>query len=122
MTAWSCGDDIIVGLSYLQYGVHVTPELAARLPERDEGSIKMRLENFQFRATNGERGLAHYAESTKDAHAALLPALLFHCAVNAMIDSGYTPRDMAATFMLPEAQARFFSEYISQRLKITAHL
>jgi len=120
VTGWTHGDDLIVGISYIQYGVNVTPELKAELPDHEDGSIRMRLQNFQYLATQGEEGLSNAAESTKDAYRALLPALLFQGVVNAMIDSGFTPHEMGAQLMLPEAQAGFLSEYISQRLKVAA--
>ena len=39
MTTWSHGDDLIVGVSYNRYGVHVTPELAATSSGRELASI-----------------------------------------------------------------------------------
>jgi hypothetical protein len=93
MTTWSRGDDLIVGISYIQNGVHVTAE-----PEHDEGAIHMRLQNFQWLATQGEEGLSNAAESTKDAYQALIPVLLLNAAVKA---NGFTGYEMAEAMHLP---------------------
>ena len=62
---WSRSDDMIVCMSYLESGVTVTDELRASLPHHKESSIYMRLQNFEYLATDGASGLANAAAQTR---------------------------------------------------------
>jgi hypothetical protein len=65
LNTWAKTDDMIVCLAYLETGVSVTDELRASLPGHDAGSIRMRLQNFEYLATNGARGLSNTAAQTR---------------------------------------------------------
>jgi hypothetical protein len=60
MTTWTKGDDAAVCLSYRDHGVKATPELLAALSHLTSGSISMRLQNVEYLATGGARGLSAY--------------------------------------------------------------
>jgi hypothetical protein len=63
-TSWTWADDIIVGTSYLHNGTTVTDELRAALPGHHAGSIRMRLQNFNYLDTNGASGLSRSRADT----------------------------------------------------------
>lgn len=65
-TSWTRADDLIVCTSYLANGTTVTEELRAALPGHDGGSIRMRLQNFDYLATEGASGLANAAAQTRE--------------------------------------------------------
>jgi hypothetical protein len=65
-TTWAKSDDMIVCRSYLETGVMVTDELCARLPHHASGSIRMRLQNFDYLATGGASGLPNVAAQTRE--------------------------------------------------------
>jgi hypothetical protein len=95
---------MIVGVHYIQHGTNVTEDLLAELPGHadDPGSIRMRLQNFQYLATYGEAGLSEYTKSTEAAYKALLPNILFHEAIKAMTQEGFTGHEMAIHMHLPD--------------------
>ena len=68
MTDWTRADDLIVGVAYNESGLEVTEALMAALPQHEAGSIRMRLQNFQWLATDGQHGLYKVTESTRWAH------------------------------------------------------
>ena len=68
MTDWTRADDLIIGVAYKESGLAVTEPLVAALPQHDAGSIRMRLQNFQWLATGGQHGLYKVTESTRWAH------------------------------------------------------
>ena len=122
MTHWTRGDGLVIGLSYTQHGVTVTPELQAELPQHDAGSIRMRLQNFQYLATNGQEGLSNYAESTKAAYEALIPAAMFHQAVKIMTEQGMTGQDIAELMHLPAEAFRHVITYRDEQFMAAAQL
>ena len=65
-TSWTRAEDLIVCTSYLHNGTTVTDELRAALPGHDAGSIRMRLQNFDYLATDGASGLSHAAAQTRE--------------------------------------------------------
>ena len=65
MTTWTKGDDAAVCLSYREHGVKATPELPAALLHLTPGSIGMRLQNVEYLATGGARGLSGVAAQTR---------------------------------------------------------
>jgi hypothetical protein len=65
-TSWTRANDLIVCTSYLANGTTVTEELHAALPGHDAGSIRMRLQNFDYLATDGASGLANAAAQTRE--------------------------------------------------------
>jgi hypothetical protein len=115
MTAWTYGDDLIVGLSYIQHGTEVTDQIAADLPEHTNAAIEMRLKNFEWLATQGEKGLANYAESTLAAYNALVPALLFRQAVQNMTDAGWTGHEITTAMKLPDQARGTIVQYSEQQ-------
>jgi hypothetical protein len=66
MTTWTKGDDAAVCLSYREHGVKATPELIAALSHLTPGSIGMRLQNVEYLATDGARGLSQVAVQTRE--------------------------------------------------------
>ena len=66
MTSWTKDDDEAVCLSYCAHGVKPTPELLAALPHLTPGSIRMRLQNVEYLATGGARGLSATAAQTRE--------------------------------------------------------
>lgn len=84
MNVWSKGDDAAVCLSYLYHGVKATPELLAALSHLTPGSIRMRLQNVQYLATDGASGLSGVAAQTHEVWAR----------VSALLDAGVTPPTM----------------------------
>jgi hypothetical protein len=68
VTDWTRADDLIIGVAYKESGLDVTDALTAALPDHDAGSIRMRLQNFQWLATGGQQGLYKVTESTRWAH------------------------------------------------------
>lgn len=58
MNTWTKGDDAAVCLSYRDHGVKATPELLAALSHLPPGSVGMRLQNVEYLATGGARGLS----------------------------------------------------------------
>jgi hypothetical protein len=60
------GDDAAVCLSYRDHGVKATPELLAALSHLTPGSIRMRLQNVEYLATGGARGLSAVAAQTRE--------------------------------------------------------
>jgi uncharacterized protein len=84
MNVWSKGDDAAVCLSYLYHGVKATPELLAALSHLTTGSIRMRLQNVQYLATDGASGLSGVAAQTHEVWAR----------VSALLDVGMTPTAM----------------------------
>ncbi len=66
MNVWSKGDDAAVCLSYCYKGVKATPELLAALSHLPSGSIGMRLQNVEYLATGGARGLSGVAAQTRE--------------------------------------------------------
>ena len=66
MTRWTRSDDEAVCLSYRDHGAQVTPELRAALPHLTPGSIRMRLQNVQYVATDGACGLPNTAAQTRE--------------------------------------------------------
>ena len=71
MTSWTKGDDAAVCLSYRDHGVKATPELLAALSHLSPGSIGMRLQNVEYLATGGDRGLSGVAAQTREIWAAI---------------------------------------------------
>jgi hypothetical protein len=69
--SWTKADDTIVGMSYLDHGATVTDALRANLPGHAAGSIRMRLQNFEYLATGGASGLAHASAQTHEVWAAI---------------------------------------------------
>lgn len=65
-TSWTRADDLIVYTSYLNNGTTITDDLRADLPGHDAGSIRMRLQNFHYLATDGTSGLSHVAAQTRE--------------------------------------------------------
>jgi hypothetical protein len=84
MNVWSKGDDAAVCLSYLYHGVKATPELLAALSHLPPGSIRMRLQNVQYLATDGASGLSGVAAQTREVWGP----------VSALLDAGVTPPTM----------------------------
>jgi hypothetical protein len=66
MTTWTKGDDAAVCLSYRHHGVKATPELLAALTHLTPGSIGLRLQNVEYLATDGARGLSQVAAQTRE--------------------------------------------------------
>ena len=66
MTSWTRGDDAAVCLSYRYHGVKATPELLAALSHLTPGSVRMRLQNVEYVATDGARGLSGVATLTRE--------------------------------------------------------
>jgi hypothetical protein len=66
MTTWTKGDDAAVCLSYREHGVKATPGLLAALSHLTPGSIGMRLQNVEYLATDGARGLSQAAAQTRE--------------------------------------------------------
>jgi hypothetical protein len=66
MNSWAKGDDAAVCLSYREHGVKATPELLAALSHLTPGSIGMRLQNVEYLATGGARGLSGVAAQTRE--------------------------------------------------------
>ena len=66
MNTWTKGDDATVCLSYREHGVKPTPELLAALSHLAPGSIGMRLQNVEYLATGGARGLSGVATQTRE--------------------------------------------------------
>ena len=66
MTSWTKGDDAAVCLSYREHGVKATPELLAALSHLTPGSIGMRLQNVEYVATGGARGLSGVSAQTRE--------------------------------------------------------
>jgi hypothetical protein len=66
VTAWTKGDDAAVCLSYRDHGVKATPELIAGLSHLTPGSVGMRLQNVEYLATDGARGLSQVAAQTRE--------------------------------------------------------
>ena len=66
MTTWAKGDDAAVCLSYREHGVKATPALLAALAHLTPGSIGMRLQNVEYLATGGARGLSGVATQTRE--------------------------------------------------------
>ena len=75
MSVWSKGDDAAVCLSYAYHGVKATPELLAALSHLPPGSIRMRLQNVQYLATDGASGLSGVAAQTREVWARVSPLL-----------------------------------------------
>jgi hypothetical protein len=65
MNVWTKGDDAAVCLSYRDHGVKATPELLAALSHLPPGSIGMRLQNVEYLATDGARGLSGVSSQTR---------------------------------------------------------
>jgi hypothetical protein len=74
MNTWTKGDDAAVCLSYRDHGVKATPELLAALSHLTPGSIRMRLQNVEYLATGGARGLPRVAAQTREIWALVLAA------------------------------------------------
>jgi hypothetical protein len=66
MTTWTETDDMIVCMWYLKAGMVVTDELRASLPRHEAGSIRIRLQNFEYLATSGASGLSNAAAQTRE--------------------------------------------------------
>jgi hypothetical protein len=66
MNSWTKGDDAAVCLSYRDHGVKATPELLAALSHLTPGSIGMRLQNVEYVATGGARGLSGVSAQTRE--------------------------------------------------------
>lgn len=66
MNSWTRGDDAAVCLSYRDHGVKATPELLAALSHLTPGSIGMRLQNVEYVATGGDRGLSGVSAQTRE--------------------------------------------------------
>ena len=66
MNVWTKGDDAAVCLSYRDRGVKATPELLAALSHLTPGSIRMRLQNVEYLATGGARGLSGVSAQTRE--------------------------------------------------------
>ena len=66
MNTWTKGDDAAVCLSYRDHGVRATPELLAALSHLTPGSIGMRLQNVEYLATDGDRGLSGVSAQTRE--------------------------------------------------------
>lgn len=66
MNTWTKGDDAAVCLSYRDHGVKATPELLAALSHLTPGSIRMRLQNVEYLATDGAHGLSGVATQTRE--------------------------------------------------------
>jgi hypothetical protein len=66
VNTWTKGDDAAVCLSYRDHGVKATPELLAALAHLTPGSIGMRLQNVEYLATGGARGLSGVATQTRE--------------------------------------------------------
>lgn len=66
MNTWTKGDDAAVCLSYRNHGVKATPELLAALSHLTPGSIGMRLQNVEYVATGGARGLSGVSAQTRE--------------------------------------------------------
>ena len=81
MNVWSKGDDGAVCLSYCYHGAKATPELLAALSHLTPGSIRMRLQNVQYLATDGASGLSGVAAQTREVWARVSP----------LLDAGVTP-------------------------------
>jgi hypothetical protein len=79
----------------------------------------MRRQNFQWLATQGDQGLANYAESILDAYIALVPALLFHQAAQNMTGASWTGHDIAVAMMLPEQARGPIILYREQQLRVS---
>ena len=77
MTDWTRADDLIIGVAFKETGLAVTEPLMAALPQHDAGSIRMRLQNFQWLASGGQHGLYKVTESTRWAHDVLV-SLMSH--------------------------------------------
>jgi hypothetical protein len=71
VNTWTKGDDAAVCLSYREHGVKATPVLLAALAHLTPGSIGMRLQNVEFLATGGDRGLSGVAAQTREIWAAI---------------------------------------------------
>src|SRR3984885_1563511 len=84
MNVWSKGDDAAVCLSYCYHDVKATPELLAALSHLTPGSIRMRLQNVQYLATDGASGLSGVAAQTREIWARVSP----------LLDAGVTPPTM----------------------------
>jgi hypothetical protein len=66
MNSWTKGDDAAVCLSYHDHGVKAAPELLAALSHLPPGSIGMRLQNVEYVATGGARGLSGVSAQTRE--------------------------------------------------------
>jgi hypothetical protein len=66
VNTWTKGDDAAVCLSYRDHGVKATPALLAALAHLTPGSIGMRLQNVEYLATSGARGLSGVANQTHE--------------------------------------------------------
>ena len=66
MSTWTKGDDAAVCLSYRDHGVKATPELLAALSPLTPGSIGMRLQNVEYIATGGDRGMSGMEAQTRE--------------------------------------------------------
>jgi hypothetical protein len=66
MSTWTRGDDAAVCLSYCDHGVKPTRELLAALSHLAPGSVGMRLQNVEYLATGGARGLSAAAAQTRE--------------------------------------------------------
>jgi hypothetical protein len=66
MNSWSRTDDMIVCVSYLEDGVKVTDALRAGLPHHEAGSIRMRLQNFEYLVTGGASGLGNTSAQQRE--------------------------------------------------------
>jgi hypothetical protein len=66
MNSWTKGDDAAVCLSYRDHGVKATPGLLAALSHLPPGSIGMRLQNVEYVATGGARGLSGVSAQTRE--------------------------------------------------------
>ncbi|HEY3881367.1 MAG TPA: hypothetical protein VGM12_22470 [Trebonia sp.] len=64
--SWTREDDLLVCTSYLANGTSVTDALRAAVPAHEAGSIGMRLQNFEYLATDGASGLANTAAQTRE--------------------------------------------------------
>jgi hypothetical protein len=74
MNTWTRGDDAAVCLSYRDHGLKATPELLAALSHLTAGSVGMRLQNVEYLATGGARGLSGTAAQTREIWALVLAA------------------------------------------------
>jgi hypothetical protein len=74
MTEWTRSDDEAVCLSYRDDGMQVTLALRTALPHLTPGSIRMRLQNVQYLATEGACGLPNAAAQTRAVWAAFSAA------------------------------------------------
>ena len=106
MNVWSKGDDAAVCLSYLYHGVKATPELLAALSHLTPGSIRMRLQNVQYLATDGASGLSGVAAQTHEVWArvsALLDAGVTPTTMNDKASPGQTPLDPSRSLVVTHA-------------------